>query len=79
MGETIMANKGNYYIGIRLLLLKQFLEYNAGQNRYVTRKQMEKFLKEKGFPVEKKTIYADLAVLGRVFDMQIDYDEHKKG
>lgn len=74
-----MANKGNYYIGIRLLLLKQFLEYHAGPNRYVTRKQIEKFLKEKGFPVEKKTIYADLAVLGRVFDMQIDYDEHKKG
>ena len=43
-----MANKGNYYIGIRLLLLKQFLEYNSGPNRYVTRKQIEKFLKEKG-------------------------------
>lgn len=74
-----MGNKGNYYIGIRLLLLKQYLEINAGPNRVVKRSQIEKFLKDEGFPVEKKTIYADLAVLGRVFDMQIDYDEHRKG
>ena len=60
-----MANKGNYYIGIRLLLLKQYLEHNAGPDRVVTRKSMENFLKEEGFPVEKKTIYADLAVLGQ--------------
>ena len=48
-----MANKGNYYIGIRLLLLKQYLEYNAGPDRVVTRKSIENFLKEEGFPVEK--------------------------
>lgn len=74
-----MGNKGNYYIGIRLLLLKQYLEYNAGPNRVVTRKSIEDFLKEEGFPVEKKTIYADLAVLGQVFDMKLDYDPHRKG
>ena len=74
-----MANKGNYYIGIRLLLLKQYLEYNAGPDRVVTRKSIENFLKEEGFPVEKKTIYADLAVLGQVFGMKLDYDPHRKG
>ena len=74
-----MANKGNYYIGIRQLLLKQYLDYNAGPDRVVTGKGIENFLKEEGFPVETKTIYADLAVLGQVFDMKLDYDPHRKG
>lgn len=74
-----MANHGKYTVGIRLLLEKQYLETNAGRNRYVKRSELEKFLKEQGYPVEKKTIYADFAVLGTVFGLQLEYDPHKKG
>lgn len=36
-----MANYGKYYIAVRLLLLKQYLEANSGQNRTVGRRNME--------------------------------------
>lgn len=74
-----MANIGKYAIGIRLLLLKNFIESHAGVNRYVTRGEMEEYLKEKGYPVEKKTIYSDLAVLDSEFNMKLEYNPHKKG
>lgn len=34
---------------------------------------------EKGFPVEKKTLYADFAVLDDVFGLHLEYDQHTKG
>lgn len=74
-----MANHGKYTVGIRLLLEKQYLETNAGRNRYVKRSELEKFLKEQGYPVEKKTIYADFAVLETVFGLQLEYNPRKKG
>ena len=42
-----MPNYGNYYIGIRLLLLKEYLQANAGKDRIVKRKEIEKHLTEK--------------------------------
>lgn len=36
-----MANYGKYYIAVRLLLLKQYLEANAGRNRIVKRREPE--------------------------------------
>lgn len=74
-----MPNYGKYYIGIRLLLLKEYLEANAGKERIVTRRELEEYLAEKGFPVEKKTLYADFAVLDDVFGLRLEYDKHKKG
>lgn len=74
-----MANIGKYAIGIRLLLLKNYIESHAGVNRYVTRGDLEKYLEEKGYPVEKKTIYSDLAVLDSEFNMKLEYNPHKKG
>lgn len=74
-----MANKGKYVIGIRLLLEKQYLEANAGRNRYVSRKQLEDYLKEQGYPVEKKTLYTDFIILENEFGLQLEYDVHKKG
>lgn len=74
-----MANRGKYIIGIRLLLLKQYLEANAGKDRIVTRRDIEKFLEDKGYPVEKKTLYTDFGILEEVFGLQLEYDVHKKG
>lgn len=74
-----MANYGKYYIAVRLLLLKQFLEANAGQHRYVKRSELEAFLEDHDIPVEKKTLYADLAALESIFGLQLEYDPHKKG
>ena len=48
-------NYGKYSVGIRLLLLKEYLEANAGKNRLVSRRQLEDFLEDKDFPREKKT------------------------
>lgn len=74
-----MPNYGNYYIGIRLLLLKEYLQANAGPKRPIKRKTLEAYLTEKGFPVEKKTLYADFAVLDDVFGLHLEYDQHSKG
>ena len=74
-----MPNYGKYYIGIRLLLLKEYLQANAGPKRPIKRRELEAYLTEKGFPVEKKTLYADFAVLGQVFGLHLEYDKHTKG
>jgi predicted DNA-binding transcriptional regulator YafY len=74
-----MPNYGNYYIGIRLLLLKEYLQANAGPRRPIKRRELEAYLAEQGFPVEKKTLYADFAVLDDVFGLHLEYDQHSKG
>ena len=74
-----MPNYGNYYIGIRLLLLKEYLQANAGKDRIVKRREIEEYLMEKGYPVEKKTLYTDFGILEEVFGLQLEYDVHKKG
>lgn len=74
-----MANYGKYYIVVRLLLLKQYLEANAGRGRIVKRRELEQLLAEHDMPVEKKTLYADFAALGDICGLQLDYDPHKKG
>ena len=51
-----MANYGKYYIAERLLILKQYLEANAGKNRIVTRGELEGLLKEHGITVEKNPL-----------------------
>ncbi len=72
-------NYGKYVIGVRLLLIKQYLEANAGRNRYVKRGELEEYLEEKGFPVEKKTLYSDFTYLQSDFGLQLEYDTHEKG
>ena len=72
-------NYGKYSIGIRLLLLKEYLEANAGKNRIVSRQQMEKYLLNQGSPIEKKTLYNDLNALKDYCGMLIEYDQSKKG
>ena len=72
-------NYGKYVIGIRLLLLKEYFEANAGKNRLVTRKQLETFLENHDFQVEKKTLYSDINALKDYFGMKIEYDQRKKG
>lgn len=74
-----MAYNGRYSIALRILLLKQYLEANAGRDRYVSRSEMNKFLEEHEFGVEKKALYADLAILGDVFGLQLEYNSHKRG
>ena len=74
-----MANYGKYYIAVRLLLLKQYLEANAGQTRIVKRRELEQLIEEHDMPVEKKTLYADFAALGDICGLQMDYDPHRKG
>ena len=72
-------NHGKYNIGIRLLLLKEYLQANAGKNRIVKRSELEEYLMDQGYGVEKKTLYSDFAVLESVFGLHLEYDPHKKG
>ncbi len=72
-------NYGKYAVAVRLLLLKQFLEANAGKNRVVKRSEMEEFLLDRGISAEKKTLYRDIEFLQVDFGLQLEYDEHKKG
>ena len=62
-----MANYGKYYIAVRLLLLKQYLEANAGRTRIVKRRELEQLWEEHDILVEKKTLYQDFAALGERF------------
>lgn len=59
--------------------MKEYLQANAGKDRIVKRRELEEYLLEKGFPVEKKTLYADFVVLDDVFGLHLEYDTHKKG
>ena len=52
-----MAYNGRYSIAIRILLLKKYLEANAGRNRYVSPKEIHDFLKEYELDVEKKEAF----------------------
>ncbi|MCI6956702.1 MAG: hypothetical protein SPI15_08940 [Candidatus Faecousia sp.] len=62
-----MANYGRYYIAVRLLLIMQYLEANAGKNRIVTCGDLEAFLEEHDMGVEKKTIYATCFTVQDIF------------
>ena len=72
-------NHGKSVIGIRLMLLRDYLQANAGKNRIVSRRELEAYLEERGYPIEKKTLYTDFAILESEFGMQIEYNPHKKG
>ena len=49
-----MANYGKYYIAVRLLLLKQYLEANAGRDRIVKRGELEALLREPRYACREK-------------------------
>lgn len=73
--------KGNNGVmtALRLLLLRDYLTANAIKSHPVRRGEMEEYLAEQGYPVEKKTVYRDLVVLQNVFGLALEYDEGKKG
>lgn len=73
--------KGNSGVlaAIRLLLVRDYLNANASRKKAVRRGEIEKYLEEKGFSVEKKTVYRDLDTLQADFGLLLEYDEHQKG
>ena len=79
IGGAQMANNGKYNIGIRLMLLKEYLQANAGKDRIVTRKELEEYLAEHEVSGGMKAIYADFAVLGDMFGLHLEYDQSQKG
>ena len=74
-----MANFSGKIAAIRLMLLRDYLQANAGPRRIITRQQIQDYLEEKGYPIEKKTLYTDFGILEDVFDLRLEYDPHKKG
>ena len=73
--------KGNNGVltAVRLLLLRDYLTANATKAHPVRRSEIEEYLAEQGYPVEKKTVYRDLEVLQSDFDLALEYDEKAKG
>ena len=53
-------NHGNAVVGIRLMILRDYLQANAGPNKAVKREELEQYLKDRRMRVEKKTNYRDL-------------------
>ena len=74
-----MPNFSGKVVAVRMMLLKEYLEANAGKDRIVSRKQIESYLESKGYKVEKKTFYYDRVLLDELFGLHLEYDEHKKG
>lgn len=72
-------NYGNAVIGARLLLLRDYIQANAGPKKAVKRTELEDYLAEMGFEVEKKTLYRDLDYLGGVFGLDLQYNAKQRG
>ena len=74
-----MANYGKYYVAVRLLL-KRYLEANAGRNRTVSRKELEDLLRDNEMPIKNpKTLYADLAALESICGLTAGIRPAQKG
>lgn len=74
-----MSNFSGKIAAIRLMLLRDYLQANAGRERIVTRKELEDYLDKRGYKVEKKTLYTDFGILEEEFGLQLEYDRSKKG
>lgn len=74
-----MGYKSGQNIGIRLMLLRDYFNTHGGKTTAVKRKELEKYLSDSGFPIERKTLYTDLELLETYFHMEIRYDPSKKG
>ena len=72
-------NYGKAVIGLRLMHLRDYIQANGSRNKAISRKEIEDYLMEKGYPVERKTFYTDLNILETEFGIQLEYDPHKKG
>lgn len=72
-------NHGNAVVGIRLMILRDYLQANAGPNKAVKREELEQYLKDRRMRVEKKTIYRDLLVLINEFGLDLQYSAKHRG
>ena len=72
-------NHGNAVVGIRLMILRDYLQANAGPNKAVKREELEQYLKDRRMKVEKKTIYRDLLVLINEFGLDLQYSAKHRG
>ena len=73
--------KGNSGFGAvaRLFLLRDYLISNATKEFPARRGKIIEYLKEQGYPITVNTFYRDLALIQDVCNLQLEYDEHKKG
>ena len=74
-----MGYKSGQNIGIRLMLLRDYFNTHANKTTAVKRKELEDYLQDRGFPVERKTLYTDLELLEIYFNMDIRYDQRGRG
>lgn len=74
-----MGYKSGQNIGIRLVLLRDYLNAHAGKTQAVKREELHAYLEAKGFPVERKTLYTDLQLLETYFGMELRYEPRLRG
>ena len=74
-----MGYKSGQNIGIRLVLLRDYLNAHAGKTQAVKREELQAYLEMKGFPIERKTLYTDLQLLETYFGMELQYEPCLRG
>ena len=72
-------NKSGCEVGIRLLLLRDYICANAGKNRAVRFDDMLKHLDNLEHTIERKTLYNDLYTLEAEFGLELEYVAKKRG
>lgn len=74
-----MWNRSGVLVAIRLMLIRDYLCANATKDHAVSMKELLSYLESMEMPMERKTIYTDLATLTHTFDLQIEYDNKLNG
>lgn len=72
-------NKSGYEVGIRLLLLRDYICANAGKNRAIRFDDMLNHLDNLEHTIERKTLYNDLYTLEAEFGLELEYVAKKRG
>ena len=74
-----MKNRSGHVIGIRLLLLRDYICANATKTKAVSRETLQDYLDNQGFPMERKAIFNDVATLSTEFGLNVYYSRKHKG
>jgi len=74
-----MKNRSGHIIGIRLLLLRDYICANATKTKAVSREEIQTYLANKDFPMERKAIFNDIATLSTEFGLNVYYSRKHKG
>ena len=74
-----MKNRSGAVVGMRLLLIRDYLRANATKTHAVNIKELLAYLDSCEMPMERKTIYTDLNILTAMFGLHLEYSKKLNG